>query len=204
MEKYGVAKDFKKKSITLAGNLKNKKILFIGCGDGLECIPALKKGAKIYGIDICNKFIKLAINNCKKGKFFVMDFEKTSFKNKFFDGIISINSMMYVKNILKAMKEFKRILKKDGFFVAVVPHPIRKMIKYNDMNYFVKGKKFEIWRGTRRFNYYRIFEDYINTFSKAGFFIEKILEPRIPKREKSLKKDEFRYPHVVIFKLVLK
>jgi hypothetical protein len=39
----------------------------------------------------------------------------------------------------------------DLFIVA--SHPVRKMIKYNKMNYFVKGKRYEIWRGIKRFNY---------------------------------------------------
>jgi ubiquinone/menaquinone biosynthesis C-methylase UbiE len=196
-----VAQDLRKKVDFLIGNAKNKKVLFVGCGDGRECIQTIKKGASVIGIDISENCIKLAKENCRglNAKFLVMDFEKTNFKNNQFDIIVAILSVMYKKNLDSVLKEFNRILKKTGFIILAVPHPVRKMVKYNKMNYFVSGKRFEIWRGNKRFNYYRIFEDYNNSIVNAKLKIEKLLEPKPPKETPSF---EVNYPHYVIFKLV--
>lgn len=109
---------------------------------------------------------------------------------------------MYKKNLDSVLKEFNRILKKTGFILIVVPHPVRKMIKYNKMNYFVRGKRFEIWRGNKRFNYYRLFEDYINSIVNAKLKIEKLLEPKPPKETHKTPDYEISHPHYVILKLV--
>ncbi len=201
---YKVMQSLRKKLDFLLGDVKNKKVLFIGCGDGKECISAIKKGAKVTGIDISENCIKLSNENCNglNAKFLVMDFEKTSFKNNQFDIIISILSVMYKKDIDSVLKEFNRILKKTGFVLIVVPHPVRKMVKYNKMNYFVRGKKFEIWKGNRRFNYYRIFEDYVNSIVNTNLKIEKLLELKSPKENIKTPNSEINHPHFVVFKLV--
>jgi len=199
---YKVIRDLRKKVYKILGNIKNKKVLFAGCGDGLECLPAVKKGAEVIGIDLSEKAIELAKKNCPKAEFYVMDFEKTKFKPKSFDIIVSILAVMYKKNLDSVLREFRRILKDDGFIFLVVPHPVRKMIKYNNMNYFVKGKKFEIWRGIRRFNYYRLFEDYIDSFVNSKLKIIKLIEPKPIKESKETSEIEIKHPHFLIFKLV--
>ena len=198
---YKVVRDSRKKIYSILGNIKNKKILFAGCGDGFECILAVKKGAKVVGIDISEKGIELARENCSEAKFLVMDFEKTGFKNNSFDIVISILAVMYKKNLSAVLKEFKRILKGKGFILLAVPHPIRKMVKYNKMNYFVKGKKWETWRGTKRFNYYRLFEDYFDSFFNSKLRVIKLTEPKPIKENKRTPIIEINHPHFLIFKL---
>ena len=201
---YKVIQDLRKKIDVLIGDAKGKNILFAGCGDGRECIPTIKKGARVIGIDISENCIKLAKENCKNldAKFLVMDFEKTDFKNNQFDIIVAIFAVMYKRNLNSVLKEFKRVLKKTGFILMVVPHPTRKMIKYNKMNYFVRGKRFEVWRGNKRFNYYRLFEDYVNSIADAKLKIEKLLEPKPPKETKNTPDFEVNHPHYAIFKIV--
>jgi len=200
--KYKVIQDLRKKVYQLLGNIKNKKILFAGCGDGLECLPAIKKKAKVIGIDISKRAIETAKRNCPQGKFYVMDFERTNFPKNCFDIVVSILSIMYKKDIVPVLREFKRILKKKGFIIIVVPHPVRKMIKYNKLNYFVRGKKWEVWRGIRRFNYYRLIEDYFDAFLKAGLKVIKLKEPRPIKATKNTPNREINHPHFLIFQLV--
>lgn len=200
--KYRVIQDLRRKIYNLLGNIKNKKILFAGCGDGRECLPAIRKKAKVFGIDISEIAIEFARKNCPKGKFYVRNFEETGFSKGFFDMVISILSLMYKKNIVPVLKEFKRVLKPKGSIILVVPHPVRKMIKYNNLNYFIKGKKWENWRGIKRFNYYRLFEDYFDAFIKAGLKVVKLKEPKPVKETKKTPDTEINHPHFLIFKLV--
>ena len=53
--KTSILKEFKKK--TRVAQLKNIKILDIGCGGGLLCEPLSKLGAKVTGIDASEKNI---------------------------------------------------------------------------------------------------------------------------------------------------
>jgi ubiquinone/menaquinone biosynthesis C-methylase UbiE len=196
------AQDLRRKVHSLLGNIKSRKILFAGCGDGLECVPAVEKKAKVTGIDISERGIELAKNNCPGAEFCVMDFEKTKFKNNSFDIIVSILAVVYKRNLGLTLKEFRRILKNKGFILLVVPHPLRKMIKYNKMNYFVKGKKWEVWRGTKRFNYYRLFEDYFYSFVNSKLKVIKLIEPKPIRDKKSDSALKLNHPHFLLFKLV--
>ncbi len=200
--KYKVVQDLRKKIYKILGNIEKKEILFAGCGDGFECLPAARKKANITGIDISEKAIELAQKNCPKGKFYVMDFEKTEFEPKSFDIVVAIFSVMYKKDLKKVLKEFKRILKNNGFILIVVPHPIRKMIKFNKMNYFVRRKKFETWRGIKRFNYYRLTADYVNSAIEAKLKIQKLIEPKPARATAKTPKKELQHPHFLILKLI--
>ena len=132
---------------TLLTPVTNKKILSIGCGDGTECVSFSKNGAEVVGIDSSSELITLAKNKYSALgiDFFVMDYEETSFEDMTFDGIISILSIMYKEDLTKVLLELKRILKPHGTMIVVVPHPIRKMIKYANFDYFASGLHYETW-----------------------------------------------------------
>lgn len=186
--------------------VSEKKILSIGCGDGAECVLFAENGARVIGIDSSVELISIAKNHHSKPgtDFFVMDYEKTSFENAVFDGIISLLSIMYKEDLTKVLLELKRILKQDGTMVIVVPHPVRKMVKYSDFNYFASGLHYETCEGVKRYNYYRTTEEYYGLIKESGLIAESILEPR-PDLDKPYKVinnvREDLYPHVLIFVL---
>lgn len=110
-------------------------------------------------------------------------------------------SVNYKENLVPSLKEFDRVLKQDGFIILVVPHPTRKMIKYNKMNYFIKGWKFETWKGTKRWNFYRLIEDYFDAFIKAKLKVVKLVEPKPVKERRDMPDKEINHPYFLIFKL---
>ncbi len=198
---YSPVQELKQKIHQELGLLKDKMVLFAGCGDGKECIPAAQAGAHVIGIDISEQCINHAQQNCPEGQFFVMDLANLSFENKCIDIIIALFSVMYVRDLSGLLKEHKRVLKDDGFIILAVPHPIRKMVKYNNMNYFVKGKQFENWKGIERFGYYRLFEDYIASFTEAQLRLVQLTEPKPLKENAQTPDSEINYPHFLTFKL---
>lgn len=177
---------------------KGKHILFAGCGDAEEARGLIERGAKVTGVDISEKCIELARKKFPDQDFEAMDFEKTTFKNQSFDAIVAIFAVMYKASLDSVFKEFKRLIKKDGHIIIVVPHPIRKMIKYNKMDYFVSGKQIEIWKGNKRFNYYRTMEEYINAVTESGLILDKIYEPRSPKENEEVPDIDIMHPHHLI------
>ncbi len=191
---------------SLLSPVTNKKILSIGCGDGTECVSFSKNGAKVVGIDSSSELITLAKNKYSElgMDFFVMDYEKTSFKEMTFDGIISIMSIMYKEDLTKVLLELKRILKQHGTMIIVVPHPVRKMIKYANFDYFSSGLHDETWEDVTRYNYYRTLEEYFRLIKASGLTIEKLLEPK-PQLEEPYQVtnnvSEHLYPHALIFVL---
>ncbi len=199
---YSVVQDFKQKIYHQLGNLAGKKVLFTGCGDGRECIFAVNQGAHVTGIDISDKLIDAAKNNCPNARFFVMDHAHQDFADNSFDIIISLFSVMYTEDLKALLKEFRRLLSPNGKIVIAVPHPVRKMVKYNAMNYFVKGKQYEQWKGIERFGYYRLFEDYVAAFIAAGLKLHTLLELQPIKETESTPDTDVSYPHFLMFTLI--
>ena len=181
--------------ISMINDLKEKKILDAGCGTGKECELLAKRGAKVVGIDVSEFMIKLARKKCKNlgVKFFLRDMERTGFERESFDLILSVFSLMYKKNLRAVLKEFRRILKKDGEFLVVVPHPIERMVKHT-RNYFKRGKFLKINGNIRYFNYHWTLEDYLNSIISQGFRVEEIKELG----SSSLR--ESYYPHYLIIR----
>ena len=82
----------------LLPNLKGKKVLSLGCGSGEDSNYLKKMGAiNSIGVDISKELIKIAKNSYKDCDFRVMDMEKLSFSNKFFNFIYSSIAIHYVE-----------------------------------------------------------------------------------------------------------
>ena len=123
---------------------KNKKFADLGCGEGYLARKLIKAGgAKVVGIDISQKMINLAKKKQnKKTTFFRGNIIKTRLKSKSFDISYSTFVFNYLKKnqILLALKEMRRITKKNGAIVFTVPHPFLSFIKKNKNFYFTIEK----------------------------------------------------------------
>ena len=105
---------------------QGKKVLDYGCGDGPLSILLAKNGVDVVGIDISEDAIAVCKDSAKKegleGKvsFFVMDAEKTSFSDNYFDGVLCTGVLHHL-DIDTALKELARILKPDGSIICNEP-----------------------------------------------------------------------------------
>lgn len=124
----------------LSKDIKNKKILDLGCGDGKDMNYYSKLGAVVYGVDMSLEFIKMAkINNPSFSENIkLFDFEKVKFPDKIFDLVVSKYAIQTSKNIGKVFSEAHRLLKKNGYFILLVTHPLRQYIERRgkNKNYF--------------------------------------------------------------------
>lgn len=98
------------------------KILDFGCGNGrlLEFIYGENLQVDYTGIDISKELIEIAKNKYQKEKFLVIKNEnKIPFENEQFDLVASIAVFHHFTPVMAegALKEMKRILKKDGVIV---------------------------------------------------------------------------------------
>lgn len=106
-------------------NLKNKlKILDYCCGDGLYSILPATLGHQVYGMDISSVSISKANERAESQKisnntfFETMDAEKLTYKDDYFDLILSYGSLSYLK-LNSAYNELNRVLKPNGKLVVI-------------------------------------------------------------------------------------
>jgi ubiquinone/menaquinone biosynthesis C-methylase UbiE len=128
------------KYILSCTDLKDKRILDMGCGTGLCTNDLYQKSKKTVGIDISPWAIKRAKQNFGDIPFYVMDSENTKFGNNYFDVIVNTGLIQYLENPQLTIDEMHRILKLGG--VAIVEVPWRHSI-YNSriIRKWVTGKQ---------------------------------------------------------------
>ncbi len=112
----------------LLGNIRGKKILDLGCGEGYNSRIMARKGAEVSGSDFSKKMIDFAIQQEKKEKlgidYYVLDScDLHIFKNNTFDIVASFMTLQDFENYQGAVKESCRVLKKHGHFIFSIPHP---------------------------------------------------------------------------------
>jgi 18S rRNA (guanine1575-N7)-methyltransferase len=98
--------------------LKKGKVLDVGCGTGLSLSVLIERGFDAVGIDISQAMLDVAKR--KKLNVRKADFTSIPFKDRTFDGLISISALQWVYGksyadvvgkYLKIAEEFYRVLK---------------------------------------------------------------------------------------------
>jgi ubiquinone/menaquinone biosynthesis C-methylase UbiE len=116
---------------TILDNIRlepNNIVLDIGFGNGYLIKKLLKKhfSPTIYGIEISGDMANFVSKKYKKyintGQLTLLleNIEKTSFENKMFDRIITINTVYFWNDYEKCFSEINRILKYGGIFFNVI------------------------------------------------------------------------------------
>ncbi len=181
------------KKLKLLGNIKGKKILEIGCG-GAQCgIAMAKQGAKVTGIDISKEQLKFAKKLAEKNKvkinFIQRDIKTlTPIKSSSQDIVFSAYALCYVDNLKKCFKEVYRVLKENGIFVFSLDHPFFNRINAKTLkitrSYFDTSKWIEKDIKPNFVMFPRTISEMFDYLIKAGFIVEKIVEPDSRKRYK--------------------
>ena len=122
------------------GDIKNKKILDIGCGSGRLCYLLGKEGADVIGIDYSKNMIELAnkflstkkING--KIKFLCCDFIKNFEAEKKYDISIALGVFDYLDDPINFLQKMKNVTK-DRIIVSypakyAFQAPLRKIWLY--------------------------------------------------------------------------
>ncbi len=120
---YKPSKIREKKIMELLGtNIKNKKILDIGCSDGTFGAKLVKKGAIVYGVDISPHAVDIAKKKLKNAYVADLNNQKLPFNSKTFDFIITSEIIEHLYNPSNLLVEAKRILKDKGMLTLTTPN----------------------------------------------------------------------------------
>jgi 2-polyprenyl-3-methyl-5-hydroxy-6-metoxy-1,4-benzoquinol methylase len=99
-----------------------KKLLEVGCGQGTTSVRLGKIGYDVSCFDISEENIKITKNNAKhydlenKISASIQTAENLNYKSGIFDIIIGIDILHHI-DIKKSIREFHRVLKKDGIAI---------------------------------------------------------------------------------------
>lgn len=122
----------------IGDSIKDKKVLDLACGDGIDAQYYYEQGAQVVGLDASEELIDIA-----KGKYLNVDFvhgfaENLPFEDSSFDAIYTKYAIMTSADMQPIFDEVYRTLKKNGEFVYLVTHPFRQYLerKKLDADYF--------------------------------------------------------------------
>jgi len=192
-----------------------KRILEIGTSTGFTALELCRiTGCKVYGVDINKLAIKEASTRAKKLKiknayFKIGNVEKLKFQDNYFDVVIVGNIFSLVKNKKKALSECKRVLKDNGYLVAIpmyyIKNPPKKIV--SEVSSAIKvpirvlrKSEWEVFLRDSNLEFFRVFDymfEYVPNY-KIKSFVNKILSAehlKILKEEtrKALRKRYFQF-----------
>jgi len=134
----------------------NELILDAGCGTGHQLNYYCGDATAGIGVDFTEVAIRIARENFPKHQFLVQDLAGLEFEDEKFDKIVCFNTIEHIQDQDKAMKELKRVLKKDG--VIVMGTNIRDSLQWRLYQMFIKEQTH-----TREFSV-REFVDFVSQY----------------------------------------
>ncbi len=180
----------------LLPDIKDKSVLDLGCGYGINCIDFINKGAKkVVGIDISSKMLEVAKTNNLNDriKYIQMNMTEITSLTQKFDLIYSSLAFHYVENLNSLMIDLYSMLNDDGYLLFSQEHPIvtatiggkqhynkdenGNYVSYTFSNYAQPGKRETFWFIDGVVKYHRRFSDIISAICNAGFVIDTVCEP---------------------------
>jgi 2-polyprenyl-3-methyl-5-hydroxy-6-metoxy-1,4-benzoquinol methylase len=107
--------------LRLLGDIKGKRILDLGCGDGVLTYLLARGGAAAFGVDASLDGVRLADGCVRersvKTRFHVSSCYDLPFGSDVFDGIICTDVIEHLREPARLLGEAARVLKKDGTFI---------------------------------------------------------------------------------------
>lgn len=128
--------------LRLIGEVKNKKVIDVACGQGYFSEILNKTGADVTAFDMAENLIKIAKENNNKINYFVADAEDFAkeISGKKFDIAICILAIQNIENIKKVFENVKESLKEGGKFYIVLNHPSFRIPKSSSWGEDAKEK----------------------------------------------------------------
>lgn len=121
---------------------KDKRLLEVGCGVGIDLVRFAKGGAVATGIDLAEKSIELAKKNFElngvEGDLRLMNGEDLEFEDNSFDVVYAHGVLQYTADAQKMVDEIYRVLKSGGEAIMMVYN------KYSWLNFLSKLMKVEL------------------------------------------------------------
>jgi ubiquinone/menaquinone biosynthesis C-methylase UbiE len=164
-------------TLALIGDVRNQRVLDVGCGTGRYCQLLAKKGAKVVGMDPSSKMLERArkkIGPHCKFELRLGKIENTNFPDSHFNVVVCALTVGHLLELEPAIREISRIIKRKGRLIVSDMHPYWFVSGYNYVKFLDRsGQEYRIPE------YAHLLEEYWNLFRHFKFVVEDIKEPRI-------------------------
>ena len=174
--------------LNLLGDLSNKNVLEIGCGNGRSLEYVNKRGANdLWGLDISPNQIKRTKEHLKStgvnANLVCSPMEdECGLPKEYFDLVYSVYGIGWTTDLDKTFNRIYSYLKKGGLFVFGWSHPIHKCVSVENDKFIFSNSYFdEEWyladmsdKEIMLSN--RMLSTYINALADNGFVIERLFE----------------------------
>lgn len=187
----------------LAGDLRDLRILDLGCGAATFGIHALGQGATRYlGLDASERMVAAARANLVDtiGQVETAAIETWPYPEARFDVVVSSLALHYVADLSVVLAGAWRALVPGGRLIVSVEHPVitscargwqgGSRVDWIVDDYFVSGPRVTEWLGGRVVRQHRTVEDYVVAMQDAGFILDQLRESR-PERERFTDEAEY-------------
>lgn len=175
--------------LNLFGDVKEAKLLEIGCGSGHSLKYHADNGAaELWGIDMSSKQLENAYNYLKENNYTAklicspME-EECGIPQNYFDFVYSIYAIGWTTDLENTFRRIASYLKRDGVFIFSWQHPLHSCVAIEEDNLSFKRSYFdESWftqpmpGASNALLCSRKISTYINALAKAGFIIEQMVE----------------------------
>ena len=189
----------------LIGELANRRILDLGCGDAAFGREALTKGCQFYlGVEGSRKMVQAARQSLAgtTGQVVHATAEAWDYPVETFELVVSRLVLHYVQDVNVVFRKVHQTLVAGGRFVFSVEHPVitscdrgwqgngpRQDWIVDD--YFNTGERLTSWLGGQVVKYHRTVENYFVGLQCAGFVVESVREAE-PQRERFEHEDTYK------------
>ena len=189
----------------LAGDLTNRRILDLGCGDANFGREALRSGCRSYiGVEGSRNMVEAAQQRLAgtTGAVVHAAVEDWGYPAEAFDLVVSRLVLHYIEDVDAVLSKVFSALVGGGQFVFSVEHPV---ITSSDRawqgiglrqdwvvdNYFNTGQRITPWLGSQVIKYHRTVENYFAAMQCAGFVVDAVREAE-PNRARFEQEETFQ------------
>jgi SAM-dependent methyltransferase len=157
--------------LELVGDVKGRKVLDIGCGDGEFALELTKRGAIVTGIDSSAAMVDAARRRATQSdadvRFDIGMAEHLPFSAEQFDAVTAITILCFVEDATLVFREMARVLRPEGRLV------IGELGKWSA---WAAARRLRGWLGSRlwRQGHFRTANDLRGLAERAGLVVESV------------------------------
>jgi SAM-dependent methyltransferase/ADP-ribose pyrophosphatase YjhB (NUDIX family) len=178
--------------LRLLPDVRDRRVIVLGCGGGQDCIVLAKQGAQVTGIDLSDKQIEYGRRLAELEHVVVTLLqgdvaELPDIEDESYDLAVSLHALNYVERADRAFAEAFRVLRPGSAFVLSVHHPFDASLEDEPPYGVSKGywQRELDWQwefaekhvSARLRSWYRPVSEWFSLLTDAGFHVERLLEP---------------------------
>lgn len=170
--------------VSLLPTVKGKRVLDVACAAGWYSKWLIDQEAQVTAMDFSPAMIAMTRRRVGDRATLIeadLNGGLSFLKDQFFDVILSSLTLHYIRDWYPVMEDFYRILKRGGYLVFSVHHPLMDYLLLNREDYFSIELIEDTWRtpqGEIEVEFYRRpLREIFSPLFVSGFIVEVLHEP---------------------------